>query len=464
MRQTGETRMNSTGSTATRAPRERRCTALLGLSIPSIMALGLGACLGGDGPPVMEDIVDEDPHIDLAACQAALADAPTGVSAPSFNDALATAARNTWDGASVPAADDPNYPGGKYRTITADSTGNAHPGCSTVGLAYTPATIPAYACAAREYPFPDGTEEDTSRPIVILIHGNSDSPTGWEGFIHPDPGSLTDFQADMTMRKQLADLLPEAGFRTISVDNRTVLVDDPTSNLITENAAFNVDHGWAVSLAQELIKRVVDANPGRQVSIIGFSLGATVMRDAVRRLFIEFRDGEWDINIFERVQDLVVASGAHHGVNFGDPLCDGNTTMRGTVGCEMGQRNTYTQTAFHDALNGPAMPDTSEGIGYWYESPCADGDYAFGLGNACGGNQVEYTTITMKDLEDGTQQDAFVSEYSSRLHPAECVKNVINDLNDFDTSGYFLNGLFRNHYGAVRSEAGLKTILDVLSD
>ena len=394
----------------------------------------------------------EEPHIDLAACQTVLADAPVGVAAPSFDDALATAARNTWDGVSVPATDDPNYPGGKYRTLQNDPAGNAHPGCTVTGLSYDPAVIANFTCAAKEYSFPEGVEEDTEKPIVLLIHGNSDSPASWEGFLHPDPDPETlGFPVDTTMREQLADLLPAAGFRTIAIDNRTttVFLDEPTSNLVTENAAGNVDHGWAVPLAQELIKRVVDANPGRQVSLIGFSLGATVMRDAVRRLFIEFRNGEWDINIFERIQDMVVASGAQHGVNAGDALCGGNTTMRGTVGCEMGQRNTYTQTAFHESLNGPAMPDDGDGIGYWYESPCADGSYAFGLVDACGDNQVEYTTITMADLEDGTQQDLFVSEYSSRLHPAACVNNVVSELNDFDTSGYFLNGLFRNHYGSL---------------
>ena len=29
---------------------------------------------------------------------------------------------------------------------------DAHPGCSTAGLAYTPAAIPGYKCAAKAYP------------------------------------------------------------------------------------------------------------------------------------------------------------------------------------------------------------------------------------------------------------------------------------------------------------------------
>jgi hypothetical protein len=135
--------------------------------------------------------------------------------------------------------------------------------------------------------------------------------------------------------------------------------------------------------------------------------------------------------------------------------------MRGTVTCEMGQRNQYTQTAFHRALNGPPI-DGLSAFGGWWETPCANGDYAFGKKNACGDNKVAYTTITMQDLENGTQQDEFVSEHASRLYPTECANNVLTGLNDFDTSGYFYNGFFRNHYGAVRSEAGIAKVITAL--
>jgi hypothetical protein len=70
----------------------------------------------------------------------------------------------------------------------------------------------------------------------------------------------------------------------------------------------------------------------------------------------------------------------------------------------------------------------------------------------------------MKDLDNGTQQDEFVSEHASRLYPKECANNELNGLNDFDTSGYFYNGFFRNHYGAVRSNAGLDKIVATLED
>src|SRR6185295_2092637 len=55
---------------------------------------------------------------------------------------------------------------------------SSHPGCSTAGLSYPAADIPGYRCAAKAYP----VTEDTSKPIVLLIHGNSDSPLEWEKF------------------------------------------------------------------------------------------------------------------------------------------------------------------------------------------------------------------------------------------------------------------------------------------
>lgn len=435
----------------------------------SLLPFALAGCLGGDGRADADAStgVDSPPgEVDAAPartpCQIAMQDAPMGGEAIPFADDLATATVNTWDGVTIPAIDEPMYPGGKYRTLTPDGAGDIHPGCSTTGLTYTPATIANYTCAAKEYPFPNGTVEDTDKPIVLLLHGNSDSPVGWEQFLHPDPTSLG-FPADTEARAQLAELLPEAGYRTYAIDYRVDLVDDPTNDNTTGNAARNVDHGWTVPLAQELIKRIIEENPDRMLSIIGFSLGATVVRDALRRLFVEYQDGNWNINVFGRIQDVIAASGAQHGVSTG-LLCGANTTMRGTITCEMGQRNQYAQTGFHTPLGGPSFSAPDGTTGYWYESPCADGNYAFGMVDACDGNTVQYTTITMSDLQDGTQQDLFTSEYASRLYPDDCVNNVVNGLNDFDTSGYFLNGLFRNHYGAVRSQTSLTTITGIFAD
>lgn len=419
-----------------------------------------GCTLGGAGRPENGD--DESHGVDDTACGQAMANAPIAPAGYDYHDALATAAKNTWDGTTLPQPGDTSYPGGRYRTLAPDGAGHGHPGCTIEGLAYTPASIPGYACAAREFPFPDGASEDTAKPIIILVHGNSESPNGWMKFVHPDPSSLM-FPADTVARDQLAEKLPALGFRTIAIDMRTDKIDDPNSPEGKDigNTPKNSDHGWTVPLLQELIKRVAIAYPERRISVVGFSLGATTVRDALRRLWVENQDGQWDINIFSRIDSVVLASGAHHGVVSFAKQCGLNLTMRGTVTCEMGQRNQYTETAFHRPLNGPPIAGLAE-FGGWWETPCANGDYAYGKTNACGGNKVAYTTITMQDLMNGTQQDEFVSEHASRLYPKACADNELTGLNDFDTSGYFYNGFFRNHYGAVRSEAGLAKVIAAL--
>ncbi|NVB80481.1 MAG: hypothetical protein HOV81_18960 [Kofleriaceae bacterium] len=427
----------------------------------TICLLLAGCTLGGTGRPGEGD--DQGSGVDDTACGQAMANAPLAPAGYDFHDALPTATRNTWDAVSLPQPGDATYPGGRYRTITPDGSGKTHPGCTTLGLTYTAASIAGYPCAARQFEFPAGTQEDTTKPIVILVHGNSESPSGWMKFVHPDPASLM-FPADTTARDQLAELLPARGYRTIAVDMRTDKIDDANSPEGKDigNTPKNADHGWDVPILQELIKRVAIANPDRKISLVGFSLGATTVRDALRRLWAENQDGTWDVNIFSRLDVVVVASGANHGVVSFSKQCGLNLTMRGTVTCEMGQRNQYTETAFHRPLNGPPIEGLAE-FGGWWETPCADGDYAFGKRKACGGNKVAYTTITMADLPNGTQQDEFVSEHAARLYPRECANNLVDGLNDFDTSGYFYNGFFRNHYGSVRSEAGLAKVLAALA-
>jgi hypothetical protein len=427
----------------------------------------LAGCLGGPSAPSDDDDDDSaaDAAVSLNACQTAMADAPIDDPAYGFRDTLATATRNAWDAASIPGDGQATYPGGKYRTLTADSAGDVHPGCTTDGLAYTAAAIPGFPCAARQFDFPAGVTEDPAKPIVILVHGNSETPTGWIRYVHPDPGSL-DFPADETPRDQLAERLPALGYRTIAVDMRYDRVDDPPSpeGQDTGNTPKNMDHGWGVPIVQEAIKRIVVANPDRRITLLGFSLGATVVRDAVRRLWVEWVDGTWDVNLLGRLDDVILASGTHHGVVSFAAQCGANRTMRGTVTCEMGQRNTYSQTVFHRPLNGPAIDPAGQQFAGWYETPCADGDYAFGRRGVCEGNAIQYTTITMQDLENGSQQDEFVSEHASRLYPTACAHNVVTGLNDFDASGYFYNGFFRNHYGSVRSDAGLGVIVAALED
>jgi pimeloyl-ACP methyl ester carboxylesterase len=305
---------------------------------------------------------------------------------------------------------------------------SSHPGCSTEGMTYTPAAIPGYRCAAKAYP---AGGEDVSKPIVLLIHGNSDTPASWERY--PEDGE-----------DQLAERLVAAGHRVYAVDLRIDLVDDPQSNLDTENAARNVDHGWSTPLVQHFIESVAEAHPDRRFSLVGFSLGVTIIRDALRRLH---REG---VPIFERLDDVVLLAGANHGVSTFARLCGRNPTMRGRVACELGSRDGFAATDFMKPLNG------KDGA---YETPCADGDLAYGETGACGGNVVTYTTVVMRDISDGSYQDEFVSQASSALDGAD---NHLIELDDVDESGYFFNGLLKNHYGSARSAAALAILMEVL--
>lgn len=325
------------------------------------------------------------------------------------------------------------------------------------------AAIPGYPCAAKEYAQPN---EDPQKPIVILVHGNSTRPHSFEKFLLP-PGVMVNtalenvqFTADSSARDQLAERLVAARFRVIAVDFRTDLVTnfDPASNSGTENAAGNIDHGWAVPILQSLVKAVLTNNPKRKISLVAHSMAPTVTRDALRRLYVEFATGKAGaINPFPQVQHVILGSGANHGVSSYDPpstLCGVNKTMRGTVVCEMGSRQNYVQTYFHKPLNGPRD---------LFSTPCADGDYAFGKTGQCGGNAVRYYTITMSDKTPGSNyQDFYVSQAASKLDMPGCVANQLTTLSDYDTSGYFLKGAIANHFGSVRSTAGVNLIVGYL--
>ncbi len=327
------------------------------------------------------------------------------------------------------------------------------------------AVIPGYPCAAKEYVQKD---EDTSKPIIILVHGNSTRPHTWEKFLLPagtQPNSAFEnvvFTPDSVAKDQLAEKLIALRYRVIAVDFRTDIVTsiDPASNSTTFNASGNIDHGWSTPILQSLIKAVVKNNPNRKLALIGHSMGVTVARDALRRLYVEFEQGKADsINPFLSVSHVIVGSGANHGVSTYDPalgaLCNNNKTMRGTVVCEMGSRSNYVQTYFGKALNGPRD---------LFATPCADGDYAYGKTGQCGGNVVKYFTITMTDKEKGSNyQDLYVSEAASRIDMDGCVTNTLTTLNDYDTSGYFNKGFIANHFGSMRSEAGSTLVLQYLT-
>lgn len=327
------------------------------------------------------------------------------------------------------------------------------------------ANIAGYPCAAKEYAQPN---EDKSKPIIVLVHGNSTRPHTFEKFLLP-PGVMVDtsfenvlFTADTTTRDQLAEKLVAQGYRVIAVDFKTDVVTsvDPAANSTTQNAAGNIDHGWATPILQSLLRAVMINHPERKVSLIGHSMGVTVIRDALRRLYVEHKKGlPGALNPFPRLRHVILGSGANHGVSTFDPpgtQCAVNKTMRGTVVCEMGSRSNYVQTYFHKPLNGPRDI---------FSTPCADGDYAFGTTGACGGNVVKYYTITMTDKTPGSNyQDLYVSQAASRLDLEGCAVNKLTTLSDYDTSGYFVKGFIANHMGSIRSDAGQKLILGYLQE
>ncbi|MEO0325575.1 MAG: alpha/beta hydrolase, partial [Myxococcota bacterium] len=308
---------------------------------------------------------------------------------------------------------------GGDQTLEADYAGRyrddlaTHPGCAPAAMydansepfvfdnaatvpAGNPASIAGYDCAAKEYV---QDSEDTTKPIVILVHGNSSGVTTFEEYENSDlAGEMLmtfsgfPYTATGMTPPQLATRLLADGYRVISFDARVDLVatlDDHNPDPASGNSFLNIDHGWAAPMLQQLVKSVMTNNPGRQVSMLGHSLGVTVIRDALRRLFLESQDGiAGAVNPFAQLQDVILASGANHGVSSGQAICEGFLgQMRGTVTCEMGDRENALATYFTQRLNGPAD---------LYATPCADGDYAFGVRGACDGNVVEYTTITME--------------------------------------------------------------------
>ena len=428
-----------------------------------------------DGGPEMDAGPETDAGPMENPCAAPLAAAVDAADLAGFSSADATEMVRA-DGNQALEAD---Y-AGHYRDDLAN-----HPGCvaresydanSEAYITDNEATVPAgtpytgseefpYDCAAKEY---TQDSPDTAKPIVILVHGNSSGVVSFEEYFVGSRAGTTisnvagfEFAVDAAVRTQLASTLLADGYEVISFDARTDLVatlEDYNADSATGNPFGNIDHGWAVPMLQHLVKTVMQNNPDRQVSLVGHSLGVTVIRDALRRLWNE-RAEEGGLNPFAQVKDVVLLSGANHGVANATALCAGFEHMRGTVACEMGDRDSFVPTYFTMPLNGP--DDV-------WAVPCADGSYAYGETDACGGNAVEYTTVTMRDIADGMLQDEFVSEASSSISaPTECVENELVELTDFDSSSFFLTilpGFFANHFGSARSDAGIALIAGKLAD
>src|SRR5579883_3275644 len=104
----------------------------------------------------------------------------------------------------------------------------SHPGCTTAGLSYAPTSIPGFPCAAKEY---KPATEDTSKPIVLLVHGNSDSPMEFE-VCHPGSDKVTGSCVDPSKSPpMLSERLMAAGFHAFAVDMRPDKSDDPTCQM-----------------------------------------------------------------------------------------------------------------------------------------------------------------------------------------------------------------------------------------
>ena len=354
-----------------------------------------------------------------------------GASAASDTDAAAVVSVDGTD----PSANDQNKDAITYRALA------THPGCTLAGVdtrnqpvssSYTPTeTIPGYKCAAKIYPVKN---EDTTKPILLLVHGNSDAPSGWEAYA-----------PDAPPQDMVVETAQKQGYRIIAVDQRIDLTDDTGDGTTsTGNIQHNIDHGWAVPIAQHFFEQVFKQYPDRDFSIVGFSLGPTIIRDALRRMH---RANE---KPYERIRDLVLCSGGNHGVSTYRAFCNVNQTMAGRVACELGDRTSYTPTDFEKPLNG------DNGA---FETPCLDGDVAYGQKGVCGGHKVRYTTIVMADTPNGPLQDEFVSQGSAMLKGAT---NLTVPLSSPETSGYF-NGLLKNHYSSIRSQTGIGLIMDALN-
>ncbi len=473
----------------------------------TLAVVALNAC-GVHEDPVGDGQTPDPGGSDPAACEATMSEQLARLGGALEDWPITDAAEMRYD-PSLAQSFDAARPGasfdGHYRADV-DGTGlEQHPGCTTESLYYgtaagspnDPVWYPLFAlrdeapgelwrdasahfrCAAKHYAGID----DSTRPVVLLIQGNSVRPHTWERFVPPDDWSCIACAEyggapDTSPRPQLAEKLVERGFGVLAVDLRPDMISRqfgalgaPLNSIDCEsdpdnNCAHNMDHGWATPIVQNLVEAALLEYAGqRPLAIVGHSMGVTAARDALRRIYLRYRDpgDTWDINPFAHVQDVILLSGANHGVSTYDGVgglryCDDVPNMKGKVVCEMGSRNNYQPTYFTRGLNGP------EGL---YETPCADGQFAFGDREACTdalepeGNVVQYTTITMRDLPDGTQQDEYVSEASSALGNGPCAENATVALMDFDTSGYLVKV---NHFGSARSDGAHALILERLED
>jgi len=329
---------------------------------------------------------------------------------------------------------------------------SSHPGCTTAGLttrtwldgtpaSYMPAVINCgkFKCAAKEYPVP--ANEDVTKPIIVLVHGNSSTPNDWEAYAN-----------DPTHAPMISETLLADGYHVYASDVRFDMV--PVD--MTNNPAQNYDHGWAVPIVQSLLTNLFEQYPPpRMFNIAGFSVGPTVIRDSLRRML---RAG---LNPFARIHALHFASGGNHGVGTFTALCGSetspmNTTMAGLAACQLGNRTGYTVTPFELPLNGSSSPEQQS-----FDTPCSDGNTAYGQTGVCGGNKVVYSTAVFKDNADGTTLDEIVDQASAALvgannmtvtqpEPGTCPAGSTTNC-----VGYFSYPELEYHFASIRSAQGI---------
>jgi pimeloyl-ACP methyl ester carboxylesterase len=328
---------------------------------------------------------------------------------------------------------------------------SSHPGCTIAGLAtrqaadgtpagYTAAVINGgnFKCSAKDFGTP--SPDDPTNPIIVLVHGNSSTPNDWQAYVN-----------DAAKTPMIAETLVADGYHVYASDVRFDMV--PTD--MTNNPAKNYDHGWAVPIVQSLLENLFEQYPPpRMFNIAGFSIGPTVIRDALRRMYKKC------LNPFSRVHALHFASGGNHGVstytmNCGTESSPANSTMAGLASCQLGNRTGYVLTPFETPLNG-AQTDIAS-----FDTPCADGNTAYGLTGVCGGNKVVYTTVVFADQPNGSQLDEFVSQASSMLAGATNMTvtqpepGVCTPAGSTMCQGYFFYPNFEYHYGSIRSAQGI---------
>ncbi len=327
------------------------------------------------------------------------------------------------------------------------------------------ANLPGFVCSAKEYTIDN---EDTTKPIVVLVHGNLDSINAWEEFF------VTDFAGDYALNsdtiildtepgEKLASKLIKNGFKTFAVDLRTDLVATlngfGAANINGKDyskTSLLYSTGWAVPIVQNLIKSILINYPSRKISIIAHSSGTIFARDAVRRLFSEYiNEQAGAVNPLPRIKDIILLNAINHGyTDFSEPLaCETDFSQSTQNICQIGFIE-LPATEFMKRINGTRDKWTT---------PCGDGQYAFNLEGYCQDNNIRYYSIMLD--EDKTNKlyfDSITTIESASLNSPYC-ENIRLSTSAYDSSGFYGKGDEAYHYGGNRSDEGMELIIEKLT-